>query len=47
MMGILCTEQSVEIVNVVILFKIHFIWMMGSFCRGAPCMVYMECYSIY
>jgi hypothetical protein len=43
MMGILCTVLSilVEVVNVV-LFKSHFIRMMGSFCREAPFMVYME-----
>jgi len=32
----------VEVVSVGILFKIHFIQMMESLCRGATVMVYVE-----
>jgi len=35
-------RSLVEVVNVVVLFKIHFIQLMGSFCHGAPFMVYIE-----
>jgi len=32
----------VEVVNVTVLFKIHFTRMLGGFCRGAPFVVYVE-----
>ena len=37
MMGIIYTEQSCGICNVIVLFKIHFVRLMGKFCRGVPC----------
>ena len=42
MMGILYTESLVDIVSVVVLFQVHFIQLIGSFCRGVPFMVFME-----
>jgi len=42
MMGILCIGAVF-----VVLFKIHFVRMMGCFCRGASFMVYVERFSIY
>jgi len=35
-------NSLVEVVVVVILFKIHFTQMMGSLCHGASFMVYVE-----
>jgi hypothetical protein len=32
----------VEVVNVSILFKIHFIQILGSLCRGVPFVVYVK-----
>jgi len=47
MMSIFVLSSLAEFVNVVVLFKIHFCRMMGSFCRGAPFMIYMERFSTY
>jgi len=35
-------DSLLEAVNVAILFKIHFILMLGSLCLGAPFVVYLE-----
>jgi hypothetical protein len=46
MMEILYVGSLVDVINVAILFKIHFTQKMGSLCRGAPFIVNME-YFLY
>jgi len=45
--SIFVLSNLVEVVNVVVLFKIHVCRMMGSFCHGAPFVVYVGRFSTY